>query len=221
MVLFIQSAHCQNIDNINKNLQDFSLEVEFRNSGTDKSRTKTEGTEYLDESFVNGEILTSQSENYKDVPMRYNVFRDKMEIKMADGNIYDLTDHTGINQILYKDRTLVYSEFDAGKTKNSGYLFVLYKGKSALYFRNIKIFMKAVEETNGITPTSPPKIVDKPKEYYVKIADGIPMIFNSKKELLDLFGNHASKVDVFIKKQKLKLNNDDDLIKILTYFDTL
>jgi hypothetical protein len=220
-VPLFQSVYCQNIEIINRGLSEFSAEVQFRNAGDVPSHSNVDGTEYFDENFVKGEIFTAQSEHYLDIPMRYNVFKDRMEVKLADGNIYDLTDHTKISQILFKNRTLVYSDFDAGKIKGSGYLFMLYNGKSTLYSRYIKLFVKGVEETNGITPSLPDKIVDRPREYYIKLTDGIPRIFKSKNDLLDLLNKRASEMEDFLKKQKLKLNNEDDLIKALTYYDSI
>ena len=220
-ILLIRSVHCQNVESINKTLQDFSSLVEFRNSGADANQPQIEGTEFLDENFVNGAIITTKSEHYLNIPMRYNVFRDRMEVKLADGKIYDLTDHTKIFQILLKNRTLVYTEFDTGKKKSSGYLFMLYNGKSTLYSRNTKILVKAVKETNGITPTSPAKIVDKPDEFYIMLTDGLPRKFNSKKDFLNLLSKHASEMEDFVKKQKLKIDDADDLIKAVTYYDSL
>jgi hypothetical protein len=220
-IFLIQSVYCQNIDNINRTLQDFSSEIHFRNSGKSESHANIDGSEYLDENFVNGEIVTPQSEHYLGIPMRYNILQDKMEVKLTDGNIYDLSDHTKILKVLLKDKTAIYTEYDAGKMKKSGYLFILYQGKSTLYFRYLKEFVKAVEETNGIVPAVPAKIVDKSGQYYVKLADGIPQIVDSKKDFLILLNNHAKEMEDLLKKEKLKTNNEEDLIKAITYYDSL
>jgi hypothetical protein len=33
--------------------------------------------------------------------------------------------------------------------------------------------------------------------------------------------SHSSEIDVFLKREKIKVNREEDLIKVLTYFDSL
>jgi hypothetical protein len=205
---------------INRSLEDFASEMRFVGSTPGRSYTKFEGSEYLDENFVNGQILTLNAECFKDIPMRYNAFIDNIEVRLHNGNMYDLTDPAQIFQILLNKNVLVYTDYLSTDEIRKGFLFLLYDGDSKLYRRNYKTYKEGTP-SNGIIPEIPSKIVDKPKEYYIKIGNEIPRIFNSKKDLLDIMNSHASEMDDFLKRERTKLNQDDDLIKVLTYFDSL
>jgi hypothetical protein len=219
-----QSIYCQEVGTSYKTLKDFTSELHFGNARSvhysiDGSTTEVEGSVYLDEHFVNGDIITEQSEHFAEIPMRYNAYMESIEIKLSDGIIYSLKDPSKIQQILLKSRILVYTDFGSADKKRSGYLFVLYQGKSSLYVRIAKAFKEGIP-SNGITPETPPKIIDKPKEYYIKLKDELPRYFSSKKELLELLKSHESEIEGFMKTEKVKTNNEDDLIKVLTYYDS-
>jgi hypothetical protein len=221
----IGASYGQEVGTNYKTLKDFESELRFGNSravqfSIGESSSVTEGSEYLEENFVNGEILTSQSEHFTDIPMRYNAYKDEIEVKLQDSIIYGLTDPSKILQILLKNRVLIHKDFYSESGKNSGYLFVLYQGNSSLCCRNTKIFKERIP-SNGITPETPARILDKPKEYYIQLKDELPRIFSSKKDLLELLKSHSSEMEDFLKKGKVKLNKDEDLIKVLTYYDSL
>jgi hypothetical protein len=222
---FIGACYCQEVGTNYKTLKDFESELHFGNSRSvqftiGESSSITEGSEYLEENFVNGEILTSQSDHFTDIPMRYNAFKDEIEVKLHDSIIYGLTDPSRIQQILLRNKVLIHKDFYSESGKNSGYLFVLYQGNSSLCCRNTKIFKERIP-SNGITPETPARIIDRPKEYYIQIKNELPRIFSSKKDLLQLLGSHSTEVENFLKKEKVKLNRDEDLIKVLTYYDSL
>ena len=206
---------------INRTLQDFASGMRF--VGTEagrKVRSDVEGSEYLDENFLNGEILTMNSEHFKDIPMRYNVYLDNVEVRLPNGTICNLSEPDKIFQILVNKQVIVYTEYLSPEGKKSGFLFVLYDGASKLYRRYYKTFNEG-RPTNGITPEIPPKIADKPLEYYIRAKDGTTSFCNSKKDLLSVMSNAISEIEDYLKKEKLRLNREDDLIKVVSYYDTL
>ncbi len=206
---------------INRTLQDFASGMRF--VGTEagrKVRSDIEGSEYLNENFLDGEILTMNSEHFKDIPMRYNAFLDNVEVRLPNGTICNLIDPDKIFQILLNKQVLVYTDYVSPEGKKSGFLFVLYDGASKLYRRYYKIFNEG-RATNGITPEIPPKIADKPMEYYIKAKDGAIHICNSKKDLLSVMNNGTSEIENYLKKEKIRLNREDDLIKVVSYYDSL
>jgi hypothetical protein len=224
-VLYVGSSVGQQVDFIYKTLKDFSSELTYGNSRAvqytvAESSSITEGSEYLVDSFENGEILTSEFEQFTGIPMRYNAFKDEIEVKLEDGKLYSLTDPTKIVQILLNSRKMIYTDFNAAGGKKSGYLFELYQGNSTLYCRNVKIFKDRIP-SNGITPETPAKIMDKPREYYIRIKDELPRIFSSKKDLLEILKSHLSEMEEYLKKGKLKYNNEEDMVRVLTYYDSL
>lgn len=208
-------------DYINRSLQDFASKMQLYGTpaGT-PGYSKVEGSEFMDDNFEKGDIFTVNSEHFSEIPMRYNAYYDNVEVQLPNGTIYKISDPKLIFQIRIKENYMVYTSFMSPDGEKEGYLSLLYEGKSALYRRNSKIFRERVP-SNGILNEVPAKIVDVPKEYYVRSKEKNPRFINSKKDLLLLYPDHSSQLETFFKKEKLKTNNDEDLIKAVTYCDSL
>ena len=205
---------------INRSLEDFASDMRFVGGTPGRSYIKFEGSDYLDENFVNGDILTLDAEHFKDIPMRYNAFLDRIEVRLLHGNICELADPSKIFQILLNKNVLVFTDFQSTEGVKSGYLFVLYDEINKLYRRNFKTYKEGTP-SNGIIPEIPSKIVDKPDEYYIRIGSNIARLCNSKKDLLEILDSRSPDIESFLKREKIKVNREDDLIKVLTYFDSL
>jgi hypothetical protein len=187
---------------------------------TGGSGSTIEGSEYLNEKFEKGEIFTSDSERFSDIPMRFNAYHGEIEVLMPDTTIWTLTNKSSIIKIHLNSSVLIHTEFISDEGKKSGYLSLIYTGKNLLYRRDYKVFMEGVP-SNGIINEIPSKIVDRPKEFFIKTDDGLPRFFKTSKNLSEIFGPQYSGINSFIKKQKINLKKEDDLIKLMTFIDTL
>jgi hypothetical protein len=209
----------------NRSLQDFASKMQlsgseggYRMSGGSKSTV--EGSEYLNEKFVKGEIFTSDSERFTDIPMRFNAYHDEVEVLMPDTTIWTLTNKSNIIKIHLNSSVLVYTGFISDEGNKSGYLSLIYSGKNLLYRRDYKVFMEGVP-SNGIINEIPSKIVDRQKEFFIKTDAGLPRFFKTYKGLSEISGTQSSEIKSFIKKNKINLKKEDDLIKLMTYIDTI
>lgn len=186
-------------------------------SGT---REVIEGSQYLNDQFVMGEISTADSGQFSGIPMRYNALIDEIEVKMPDEKIYYLAKNNQILHVKLNTTTMVFTPFDSSEGNKNGFLDLLYRGKSQLFQRNYKVFREGVP-SNGILSAVPPKFVDIPKEFYIGLKDGIPQLCRSKKKLMEILDNHTTEIERFLKKEKINANHEDDLIKVLTWYDSL
>ena len=221
----IQGQHTYDNIYINRTLQDFASEMRFVGASGDPhgiggSNAKIEGSEYLDENFVNGEIFTMNSEHFSDIPMRYNSYYDNIEVKLPDGQIYGLTDPKLIFQVRMNKDFMIHTRYVSTFGEKDGFLFVLHEGKCSLYRRNYKIFKEKVP-SNGLISEVPAKIVDKPKEYYIRLKDNLPTVIITKKDLLLFLHDHSAELEEFFKKERVKLNTDEDMIRVVTFYNSL
>jgi hypothetical protein len=215
----------QDVLAINRSLQDFTSKMRFISSNTgpgslSAGNASIEGSEYFDEEFVKGDMLTQNSELFSGIPMRYNAYFENMEIRLPDSMVYTMSDPGLIFQVRLKKDVMIFTHYISPLGEKDGFLYVLYEGKCSLYRRNYKVFREKIP-SNGILSEVPAKLVDKPKEYYIRSKDKTPTVILSKKDLLLILNDHPSEVEDFLKKEKVKLNKDEDLIKLLTYYDSL
>jgi hypothetical protein len=220
-VLFDFFLHSQKYDYINRPLRDFQDNYRFVNQGSNSmANSKIEGTPYYNKNLTNGEIYTQESVRFSDVPMRYNAYSDEIEFESPDGDTCVFIDPKKIFQIKLNDEILVYTEYITDNVIKNGFLFVLYIGKSSLYLRRYKVLNPTVP-SNGIINEMPARFADKPSEYYIKLGDKMPQLLGSKRDLIKLLGDHTSEIEKYIKAENIRMNNADDLIKVLTYYDSL
>jgi hypothetical protein len=200
--------------------QEFEARYRIHNSIVNKNNLSIEaiaGSPYFNDDFVNGEIYINATEKYIDVPLRYNMYLDEIEFKLLDETIYNFDDPSKIYKIRFNDHILIYSEFDSNK---KGFLFVLYEGKSALYERKIKNYSQRVP-SKGIIDEKPPQFTNVPIKFYIKLEGRLPQSYNSRKDLLDILTGHSSEINNFLKKEKIKINDPNGIIKLLSFHDSL
>ncbi len=209
----------------NRSLQEFASRMQLSGSEaghkfSSAPRSSVEGSVYLDDNFEKGEIFTTSNDRFLDIPMRFNAFHSEIEVLMPDSTVWSLTNMSNISRVILNSSVMIYTSFLADDGEKKGYLSLVYSGKSALYRRDYKVFMEGVP-SNGIVNEIPSKIVNRPKEFYLQIDAGMPKYFKNSKDLTTLLLNHKHEVDSFIKKEKINFKKEPDLIKLITYYDTL
>ena len=210
---------------INRTLQDFAAKMEFSGSGLINQRaevihTTIVGSEYLNDKFEEGEIFTTDNVRFTGIPMRFNAYHSEVEVLMPEDKIYILTNTDKIVKISLDSSDLVFTRFISMDGERSGYLSLIYNGMSTLYRRDYKVFKEGTP-SNGIINEIPPRIIDRPKEYYVRTDAGLPRFFKTSKDLSELLSVHYSKINSFLRKEGINVKKEADLIKALTYFDSL
>ena len=175
-----------------------------------------QGTPYYYANFV--EAKTGDASVM--IPIRYNPFLDTLEIlDNSTGNVYELP----------KDST--YPKFTFEKTNEklvlvntnneySGYFFELVGGKNRLLRKNITKFKKEIPAPNSLLPSTPAKFEKQKPIYFIKTDDNIIKITKKADDLLNALP--ADKKDVtkdFIKTNKIKLTEELDLIKLVTFLN--
>jgi len=209
----------------NRALQDLASKMQLsgNNTGTSMKRgvgSDIEGSVYLNDNFEKGVIFTSDHERFTDVPMRFNAYHSGIEVLMPDSIVWSLANNENIVKIQLNSSVLVYTRFNSADGDKSGYLSVIYDDKSTLYRRDYKILKEGVP-SNGIINEIPPRMIDAPVEYYIKINEGPVLLVKSLKDLQEKLGTHSSEIKSFIKREKTSFRTESDLIKVMSYFDSL
>jgi hypothetical protein len=96
---------------------------------------------------------------------------------------------------------------------------VLYQGKSFLFKRYRKEFLKA----DVGQPYGQNRLVDEYKdyyEYYVTTDDKEPVMLKPRKSsVIEIFSDKSEIMEDFIKKEKINLKNETDLVKLVKHYD--
>jgi hypothetical protein len=176
---------------------------------------------YANPNFVQGKIFQDDKLLKDDVPMRYNAYADEIEIKKSasDVNYGALIKSPDIYVKMFRD-IYVFIPFEGSNAKG-GYFNVLTDGKTYdLYKKTKAVFREPQKAKTSYQRDSPPSF-PKTVTYYL-VQNGVFLEMpNSKSKILKMMDIKKSEMKKYIKNNDIDLDKEADLIKTITYFDSL
>ena len=195
---------------------------EMKNGGTAFIAPKAiAGNPYLDKEFKKGKLVSKVNLKFPEIPLRYNVYTDKIEYKAPDGTIYALKDQNKIATYQIGDKTFIYSPYYAKKNKiEAGYFQVLVPGKVTGLVR-YKVYLIQATPERPYTPAKPEHFSDITKYFYVKSGKNPAEPVTNAKSFILLFPEHKKELSRFIKTEKIHLQKEADFVKLVRYYNSL
>ena len=185
-----------------------------------KSYSEIDGSPYLQKDFVPGSLITNEDHKYENIPMKYNGYDDRMEYKHKSGISFFLAKPEDFKEILLGGSTFIYEEFKLGRKKVQGYYEVLSDGKISL-LKKYTIAYKEAEPQKPFSDPKPAKFVKKPNTYYIYKGEENIYEIKNEKECLAILQDQKNKLAKYIKSEKLKIKKEEDLKKLIEYYNTL
>ena len=182
---------------------------------------KIEGSAYINENFVPAKISTAKNKVYY---VRYNAFNDEMEIKGENDIIYGLNKERENLLINFSNPKQTYQLFDYTLDSNDlqGYFIKINFDSDLLLLRKERIVH--VDEKISATTygTNRPAHFKRAKDnYFIKVGENNAIeLPKNKKEIAKLFPEFENETLSFIKKNKIKLKNETDLLKLIEYLNS-
>ncbi|KQK27327.1 hypothetical protein AR438_03730 [Chryseobacterium aquaticum] len=185
------------------------------NSSTGKSIKYDEisGSPYIDKNFRDAKI----AESYQNTPIRYNSYKDELEFKNND-EIMILPKESKFErvEIISPKQVFVYKSLEG---EPPGYYIELVGGKFSLYKKLKTNFV-------DVSPATTPYGSDKPAYFstvtpvYYIVANGQAIKKpKNQKQIIDLLPDKKEALSSFFKENKIKLDKEEDLKKIVTFLN--
>ena len=192
--------------------------MNFRNNSFEDNSVKTEGSQYIDNTFYSSSFTCISQAT---PPIRYNTYKEEMEFMIED-KLYYLDKNENcemtINNLTYK----YFTNYDS--KNNDGYLIILTKSKDSKYilYKKDKVkFVPAYTPGSSYGEEKPAKYVVDKSKYYFKNQDKLVEFPEKKSELLKLFPNNKEAIELYLKENKVKFNDDSSLLLLTTFLNTL
>lgn len=204
----------------------FSRTIDLNEKAIAFGLTETEFATIKDDAYANPNFLVGsiyQDENLlrSNVPMRYNAYADEIEIKnhVSEENYGALMKDPSIYVKINKD-IYVFIPYD-GSNEKGGYFNILADGKTYdLYKKTTAAFKKPQNARTSYDSNTPPSF-DKTTKYYL-VQDGqFFELSTNKSKVLKTMDSKKPEVKDYIKENNLDIDKEADLIKVVTYFDSL
>lgn len=202
-----------------KDLNDLS--AQFKLGGTDislddTSQQKYEGSPFFNKDFITGEVVINDSIRYQNIPLRYNIYSDKIQFKNNQGRILEFNTASYRYLFTIENHRFINKEYIRYKTKETGILEILAEGKIKLYKKYSVDFLPATKEA-GFKAAEPNRFNPLSDKYFITIDDNIPEGVNLSKSLLNQLKEFKPDVEEYAKSQKIKLRSEQDLIRLIEY----
>jgi len=176
------------------------------------------GSPYLLEEWVKGNVKFKDNTSARNGDFKYDVIEDLLVVKSESGEENIFSDPIDEFTLTVKGNSKLFKNGFSGENGVNGksYFEVIYNGKTKL----LKRYSKTIIESKGYNTSTITKKYEESSLYYIAKADNklIPIKKNEKSILDALQKPELSK---YVKDNKLNLKSDEDIEKLLAYYDTL
>lgn len=189
---------------------------------------ETIGTPFFNENWSLGEVVDKNKYVWKNIWIKYDVFADELMVKTANGDSIVVKSsaiesfNLSVNLQNYKFVVMKLKDFAINKTnKNEGYFQSFYNGKTIAYLRHRVSLIKGEESSTYVTNTSNKFVKDSPI-FYIQKKGELPLkVSRNKKSFLKVLNDKEVQLKSYIDTEKIDFTKDADIIKLLTYYDSL
>lgn len=189
----------------------------------DYTDNSIEGSPYMSNSFSPAQLYYGDEAVGK-IFFRYNAYNEEIEIKQTNSEnepIRGLSKDKKI-RLVTNGKPMSFKTFvdKNGNTKN-GYMTLLSDGNYKLYEHLDVTFKEAKRAENTFVKSSPAKFTQF-TEYYLEQPDGkrIDQVELTNKKLVQLVdGEAADELNAFLKENKIKIKEENDLIQVVNFLN--
>ncbi len=178
-----------------------------------------EGSPYMTEEFKEATVISSEDMVFEKVPIRYNVYYDLFEVQLEEG-IYTLRRGGIVSKVNLEDHRFIYSTYDYLSREGEGYLDLVMEGEYTLYNKHQVVF-KGAEPAQPYQEAKPAKFEGRNPLFYIAHGDNQPVFIRNRRGLIDIAGEKGKALRDFIKDERLKISNEEDMVKAVKYLNSL
>jgi len=195
----------------------FNKIIDEVNNGPKKLRySDIQGKPYYYANFVPAKVGDTSGI----IPIRYNSFLDSIEIMDNNtGSVYELPKEDNYPKFTFQT---TQEKLVLVNTNNeySGYFFELVGGKNRLLKKISTKFKDEIPAPNSLVSAIPAKFEVQKPIYFIKTDDNVIKVTKKADDLLnDLPADKKDATKDFIKTNKIKLNEELDLIKLVSFLN--
>lgn len=176
------------------------------------------GSPWLSEEFTDGDIYLKGGKFYKNIPLRYNVYKDNIEFRMEE-KVMVLPNSLNPDSIVIGDETFIYTEYTYNKGRIPGYLIMIYSGSWYL-LKKYKVDFIPKVPPGAYKESKPAQFRMARPDYF--ITGGlveVPTYFNNEKSLQKLTAINATELKNYIKNNRTNFRDDNSLIELFRHID--
>ncbi|SHG79542.1 hypothetical protein [Pedobacter caeni] len=184
-----------------------------------KSNSNIKGSRYLYENWTKGHVLQKDKKYYNDMELKYDVLDDYPIFKKQEKALafrFPIQEFQLISPKTPTAISIFRNGFPAVGTHNDkSYYQVLADGKTIL----LKKHNKSIVESTQYGEAKKQEVLTDSQQYYLFHNGEMIKLKADKNALLKALGDKQKELNQFITDQDLKAKSDQQLIKIVNYYN--
>lgn len=180
-----------------------------------------EGSPYLKESWTKAYVRLKHSSNPSLIQVKYDLVEDQLLFKNSKLDVaMEFIDQVIEFRLLLEDNRSSsyksgYKPIDGNTEKN--FYQILYDGNTQLLKRKLKKIIEDRPYNSAVTIKSFQEV----ELYYIAKANEPIKIKKDKKQILSVLNDRTVELEKYIQQYKLNVKEEEDLIKLIAYYNTL
>ncbi len=205
---------------INYTLKELSEKVDQLkwNNRTQYDYSNVQGTPYLFEEFINGEVYYDRKIKISPILLRYNLYNDEFEYKDKSLNM-TISNPESIDKIVLQGQVFIYVD-NKNQAKVSGYV-KRWNDQFPAVLTKMKIEFFKKEEPRPYVESKPERFERAHNKHYLMKSEQDIERISSVKKLIKSLGNHKSELTEFAKKEKISSSDPEELAQLLKFYQGL
>lgn len=182
------------------------------------------GSPYVFAEWYPGEVFLSGKQKVVIKDLNYNCFDNEIAYKDPATEVIRLMNRYKVDffQLDMDGEKLTFVPLKLSDDGEAVFAEILYDLSSKVYKVYRKEFLKANYEGGYSADRKYDEFVDKSDLLVLKKGDNtLYKIKNSKKYIISIFPDKEKEISAYIKNHKLDLKQDESIVKLLTYYDSL
>jgi hypothetical protein len=177
------------------------------------------GTPYLNENFAVGEIIFDKGMRNA-VPIRYNIHKDWIEYQQ-NNQTYILDPDRKIQSVIFDENTFIVEQYPSKGKMRLGYFKVLDSGKVTLLLKPMVTYKEYQQAQALQSSSTPPKYTRVADQFYIRIGGDEIQRVDNLKNMIARFPDKQSELTAYAKKEKISTKKEEDLKRLLEYYNSL
>ena len=178
-----------------------------------------EGSPFMNNEFINGDIYYNNQFVFKAIPLRYDIYNGEMQYRYKD-NIIAFSPKPRINMIIINSDTFVINVLKPFEKDSLGFFRLIAEGRLSVLAHSQVMFIEGKPAGALMDRPVLPRFVRKPDEYYAVVGSATPQKIKSIKKLIEMIGDKEDKLAEYIKSEKINSVTPDDLVKLARYYNS-
>lgn len=180
------------------------------------------GDPYLFKAFTNGKLFLTDGKTF-DINVRFDIYANQIHFKVK-GEIFAVIHPENVALIQADSLKFIYSKYvnTSGEEASKEYSYFILKTDGVCKL----LIKKQMRIQDAVPPqlyqeAKPAKFILTDDTYYLKLNDESAVRIRNEKELLLVLAAKKDAIASFVHKNKLKIKDIEDMVKIVSFYNNL